>query len=119
MMINFIVGSEFDFFPIYCDNPVGANDGAIGATCALIRVGGEGILVTFMIHFAGYRDDICRACSHTYFASFAALSIDYNNSSDFSHLDKKFKVLCSLISATKLLIKPEIRAINEFELLFN
>jgi len=85
------VGSDFNFFPVHGDNPVGANHGTIGTTCALIGIGSKSIPVPFMVNFPGYGNYFRRARSNTNFAAFAALNVDYDNSSDFSHLVKKLK----------------------------
>jgi hypothetical protein len=56
-MIDFILGSNFDLFTIYCNNPIGANYGAIDAAGAFIGIGRIGVPVTLVIYFTGYRDD--------------------------------------------------------------
>jgi hypothetical protein len=94
-MIDFIVGSNFDLFTINCDNPIGANYGAIHASGAFIGISRISIPVTFMIDFTGYRDDFCRACTHAHLATFTALNINDYNSSDFSHLIENLKSYAS------------------------
>jgi NDP-sugar pyrophosphorylase family protein len=90
-MINIYSGSNFNFFPVNSNYPIGANYSAIGATGARVRVSGISEPVPFMIDFAGNGDNIRGACPDTNFTAFAALNIDNYNSSDFSHLVKKFK----------------------------
>jgi hypothetical protein len=85
-MINFFAVSHFHFFPVHSNHPIRAHYGAIGATGAFIRVRSEGIMITFVIDFPGHRNDLGGAGPDTHFTTFAPLNVDYDNSSDFSHL---------------------------------
>ena len=90
-MIYFIVESDFDFFPVNCYNPIGAYYGAIRTTSALIRISCKSVPVSFVVNFTGYRDYFRGTRSDTNLATFAALNVDYYNSSDFSHLIEKLE----------------------------
>ena len=87
-MINIYSGSNFNFFPVNSNYPIGAYYSAIRATGALVRVSGICKPVPFMIDFAGNGDDICGTRPDTNFTTFAALNIYYYYTSDFSHLVK-------------------------------
>jgi hypothetical protein len=82
------LGSNFDFFPVNGNYPIGANDSTIGAAGTFVGIGCVSKPVTFVVYLPGNGDYFGRAGAHANFATFAAFNIDNYYSSDFSHLVK-------------------------------